>query len=108
MKNLDLHSLTDFEQKILTVVSRVPKGKVTTYKLLAKAVDAPKAARAVGNALHKNPCAPLIPCHRVVKTSGALGGYGGGEDKKIQLLRQEGVYIDNYKISNLEKILFNF
>jgi methylated-DNA-[protein]-cysteine S-methyltransferase len=94
--------------KVFLGLKKVPRGQVTTYKILAKAGGRPQAARAIGNILHKNPDAPRVPCHRVVKTSGEVGGYASGQKKKIRLLRAEGVIIQKGKIINLEKYLYNF
>lgn len=88
-----------FDQKVWDAVSRVPRGKVTTYGSLARAIGIPKAARAVGRALNKNPHAPRVPCHRVIQSNGRLGGYAGGIGKKIVLLRREGIRIMNDRIS---------
>ncbi len=86
----------------------VPAGRVTTYLELAKAVGKPHASRAVGNALHKNPDAPIVPCHRVVKTDGSLGGYARGASKKIELLENEGVLLEKGKVLDFKKKLFLF
>lgn len=83
---------TPFEKAVWKALLRIPPGKVKTYSGLAKEIGHPKAARAVGNALSKNPLAPLIPCHRVVAASG-LGGYSGGLEKKRRLLEKEGVFL---------------
>lgn len=100
--------LTKFEHKVWQILKRVPRGKVTTYKVLAKAIGQPRASRAVGNALHKNPWAPKVPCHRVVKNNGQIGGYRSGIRKKIALLKSEGVRIKDGKIVDFEKFLFKF
>ncbi|HHX58874.1 MAG TPA: MGMT family protein [Candidatus Moranbacteria bacterium] len=97
-------ALTDFEKKVLKLLKKVPRGKVITYSKLAKMAGSPRAARAVGNALHKNPDAPVVPCHRVVKSDGALGGYAGGWRRKTKLLREEGVVVKNGKIVDFKKI----
>ena len=86
----------------------VPKGKVTTYSFLAQAINQPKAARAVGNALNKNTQAPVIPCHRVVLSDGKIGGYVGGVKKKIFLLQKEGVVVKDGKVVDFQKIIFDF
>lgn len=80
---------------------KVPEGKVTTYKELAKAVKC-NSARAIGQALRKNPFAPEVPCHRVVRTDLTLGGFSGGVsnktvEKKMKLLRDEGVALKESK-----------
>lgn len=78
-----------FSQKVLEVVARIPKGTVLTYRQVAVAANSPRAYRAVGNILNKN-YNPAIPCHRVVRSNGKLGGYNRGEELKITLLRAEG------------------
>lgn len=100
--------LTEFEKSVLELIKKIPKGKVSTYQEIAKALSRPRAARAVGNALNKNPFAPKIPCHRVIKSDGRLGGYAFGQKRKINILRAEGVEIDGIKLKNLTKILYLF
>ena len=80
--------LTPFQRSVLRACAKIPRGQTRTYSQLARAIGKPKAARAVGNALAKNPLAPKIPCHRVVRADGGLGGYSGrgGAKKKKQLL----------------------
>lgn len=90
--------MTSFAEKIYAALRRVPRGRVTTYAALAKAVGKPRAVRAVGNALNKNPYAPKVPCHRVVRSDGALGGFASGPAKKAGMLRSEGVEIKKGKI----------
>jgi methylated-DNA-[protein]-cysteine S-methyltransferase len=75
---------------VLAATSRVPFGRVTTYGELAGRIGHPRAARAVGNALGSNPIPIVIPCHRVLRAGGALGGYGGGVARKAKLLALEG------------------
>jgi O-6-methylguanine DNA methyltransferase len=72
------------------VVARIPKGKTMTYAQVAAAIGNPKAVRAVGNALNKNPFAPDVPCHRVIRSDGSIGGFASGTAKKVALLRREG------------------
>lgn len=100
--------MTIFEEMVLEKLKAVPVGKVTTYAALASAVGRPKSARAVGNALHKNPWAPDVPCHRVVSSNGSLGGYALGSQKKIALLRREGVQIENDKVLDFVRLVFLF
>ncbi len=90
--------LTGFAEKIYAALRPVPRGKVVTYAALAKAISKPRASRAVGNALNKNPYAPQVPCHRVVKSNGELGGFASGSAKKEKMLRAEGVEIKNGRI----------
>ena len=86
---------TKFQIKVWNYLKKIPKGKVKTYKQIAKAIGMPKAARAVANACGKNPYAPKIPCHRVIRSDGGLGGYSGkgGIKQKLKLLRSEKVSI---------------
>ncbi len=86
---------TKFQQKVWYYLKNIPKGKIKTYKEVAKAIKSPKSARAVANACAKNPYAPKIPCHRVIRSDGTLGGYSGkgGIKQKLRLLRSEKVMI---------------
>ena len=86
---------TPFQVKVWKYLKTIPKGKVITYKQLAIAIKMPNAARAVANACAKSPYAPKIPCHRVIRSDGGLGGYSGpgGIRQKIRLLRAEKVKI---------------
>lgn len=86
----------------------IPAGRVTTYAELARAVGRPKAARAAGNAVNKNPHAPSVPCHRVVKSNGEVGGYAGGIEQKIKYLAKEGVNISQGRVEDFKKILYKF
>ncbi len=96
----------NFNEKCYDVLKKVPKGKVTTYSELAHAVGT-KAYFAVGNAMNKNPYAPKVPCHRVVKSSGDVGGFSSGVKNKIKMLKSEGIEIENGKI-DLNKFLHKF
>lgn len=96
---------TEFEEKVYKAVRKISKGKVSTYILVAKAIGKSRAARAVGNALNKNPYAPLVPCHRVVRSDGSVGGFAGGKEKKIEMLRKEGIEIGKEKVQDLDKYL---
>ena len=84
---------TIFQLKVWAYLSKIPHGSVKTYSQVAKALGKPLAARAVANAIGKNPCAPKIPCHRVVRSDGSLGGYSGkgGVKMKRFLLKKEGI-----------------
>ena len=101
----------NFNQKIYTLLKKVPKGKITTYKILAEALDT-KAYRAVGQAMKNNPFAPKVPCHRVVKSDGKIGGFSGSMNpeskevkRKIMLLKKEGIKFKENKIEDFEKVL---
>ncbi len=81
---------TPFEQAVYRTVAAIPRGQTRSYGWVARRLGRPGAARAVGNALHGNPFAPRIPCHRVVKADGTLGGFADGPRRKAALLRAEG------------------
>jgi len=80
---------TDFQKKVYKAVLQIPLGQVRSYSWVAKKIGKPRATRAVGTALRKNPFAPFVPCHRVVKNDGSLGRYSGGIRKKKLILLQE-------------------
>jgi len=84
---------THFQILVWKEIAKIPYGKTKTYKELAIAIGRPKSARAVANACGKNPYAPSIPCHRVIRSDGKLGGYSGkgGIKTKLKLLKQEGI-----------------
>ncbi len=96
-----------FKLRVLELVRLVPRGKVTTYKELARAVGKPLAWRAVARALAQNPHPVEIPCHRVVRSDGGVGGYSLGVGRKIRLLRAEGVVVERGRI-DLGKLFFRF
>ncbi len=89
-------------QKIYDLLKLIPKGRVTTYKELADKVKS-KAYRGVGQIVGANPDAPKVPCHRVVKSDGGISGYAFGVDKKIALLKSEGIEVKNDKVVDFEK-----
>ena len=84
---------TKFQIKVWNYLKTIPKGQIRTYLDVAKAINRPKAVRAVANAIGKNPYAPIVPCHRVIRTDGGLGGYSGpgGIKTKKKLLKKEGI-----------------
>jgi len=99
-----------FEERVWKLMERIPAGKVTTYGLIAKKLNT-RAYRAVGNACRRNPYAPRVPCHRVVRSDVSVGGYSGKTSgkyvkRKIQMLRREGVQISDGKIADFKRILF--
>lgn len=83
-----------FSRKVLEATARIPFGSVSTYGEMAKRAGSPRAARAAGNALHDNPIPIVVPCHRVVPSTGGIGKYGGSEWRKEFLLRLEGALAD--------------
>ena len=84
---------TKFQLKVWNYLKKIPKGQIRTYLEVAKAIKRPKSVRAVANAIGKNPNAPKIPCHRVIRSDGKLGGYSGsgGIKTKKKLLKSEGI-----------------
>jgi len=100
---------TEFQKSVWEALKLIPRGRVTTYKAIAEYLGT-RAVRAVGSAVGKNPYAPKVPCHRVVPSSGELGNYSaeGGRTKKMELLRSEGVAVENGKIAEFKSLLFEF
>lgn len=102
----------DFNNKVYQLTKKIPKGKVSTYKDIAEKMGT-RAYRAVGRALRCNPYAPFVPCHRVVKSDGTIGGFMGkikGKelDKKVGLLKKEGIFVKENKILDFKKKLYKF
>jgi methylated-DNA-[protein]-cysteine S-methyltransferase len=87
-----------FSEKVLQYTKKIPRGKVTTYSEIARAIGSPKASRAVGNALNKNQDPYRIPCYRVVRSDGLVGGYGSGTPEKVRRLRRDGIQVKGGKL----------
>ena len=81
--------MSDFSDKVYAIVSKIPKGETRSYEWVAAKMGRPKACRAVGNALNKNPYIGIVPCHRVIKSDGSIGGFAKGIKKKRRLLESE-------------------
>jgi methylated-DNA-[protein]-cysteine S-methyltransferase len=88
--DVDLSAVGGFSRRVLEQLRRIPPGRVLTYTEIARRAGNARASRAAGNALHNNPVAIVVPCHRVLRSDGSLGGYGGGLDRKEWLLKHEG------------------
>ena len=101
-----LSDRTEFEREVLVATFKIPKGKVSTYKRIAEKVGRPRAYRAVGNTLHKNPLAPLVPCHRVVRSDGGFGGEKKGAESRRKLLERELIPIENNRVKISKETLF--
>ena len=104
--------VTNFQKKVYELVSQIPKGKVSTYKIIAQKMNT-NAYQAIGQALMKNPFAPDVPCHRVVSSDGTIGGFKGESEgkaieEKISMLKKERIKIKNNRIIDFEKRLFTF
>ena len=93
---------TFFERDVILQVAKIPYGCVITYKEIAKSINS-HAYRAVGTAIGKNPFPILIPCHRVIRSDGKVGGFGGGTPMKVEMLENEGIKIESLKIIELHK-----
>ena len=98
----------NMQQKIFKKLLEVPKGQITTYGELAKAVGMNNGQRAVGKIMNKNPYPVIIPCHRVVMSTGKIGGYAYGQHIKTKMLKDEGIEIKDGKIVNLEDRIYRF
>ena len=103
-----MHKLSLFENLVYSATKKIPKGHVSTYATLARHIGRPKAYRAVGNALNKNPFAPQVPCHRVVKSDGSLGGFASGSKQKKAILEKEALLIVNGKVLNFKDVFYDF
>jgi len=101
---------TPFQRDVWRALLLIPEGRVTTYGEIARFLGRPGAVRAVGTAVGKNPAAPEIPCHRVVRADGRIGGYSGdgGVGRKIALLKKEGVDTAEGKIAGFAEKLYRF
>ena len=99
----------NFKDKVYSLLKKVPKGRIVTYKELARALNS-KAYRAVGTAMKLNENSPIVPCHRVVKSNGSVGDYSGkgGIRGKIILLEKEGIKVKNNKIVDFKNKLYKF
>ena len=93
---------TEFQIKVWEEIIKIPRGSIKTYKEIACDLNKPRSARAVANACGKNPHVPIIPCHRVIRSDGFLGGYSGkgGVEMKKQLLISEGFF--HFKVNNIK------
>lgn len=98
---------TDFYQRCYEILEKVPKGKITTYGEIARALGS-NACRAVGTAMARNDKLIIRPCHRVVKSDGGIGEYALGANKKAALLMEEGVEVINEKVVDLNKFMYRF
>jgi methylated-DNA-[protein]-cysteine S-methyltransferase len=96
------------DEKVYKKLLEVPKGKITTYKEIAKAVGLDNGQRVIGRIMNKNPYPIIIPCHRVIKSDGKIGGYAWGQKVKTRMLSNEGIKIKKGKILDLEKTIYRF
>ncbi len=95
LSEIDMEKLKPFQSRVLKQACKIPRGKVATYSELAAKIGKPGAARAVGTVMANNPFPIVIPCHRVIRADGTLGGFGGGLEMKKKILTSEGVHINS-------------
>lgn len=107
--------MTSFSEGVWKLTKQIPEGRVSTYGGIARALGRPAASRAVGQALKRNPNAPVVPCHRVVKSDGRLGGFRGSDERntreKADMLRREGIILvekDNGYIIDMKRFAYRF
>lgn len=97
-------------ERVYALLRQVPPGRVTTYGALARAAGMPKASRLVGAIMRGNPNAPRVPCHRVVKSDGGIGGYSGSAEenikRKVSMLEKEGVRVRGGKVQDFDRVFF--
>ncbi|HYT02727.1 MAG TPA: MGMT family protein [Candidatus Acidoferrum sp.] len=96
------------DQDVYVLLSKIPSGKVSTYGDIAKALGHPKAARAIGRIIANNPNPISIPCHRVVKSNGEIGGFAYGEQMKREILEKEGIKFQDRIVENFEEQRLSF
>ena len=101
-----LQNKTEFERTVLVKTFEIPRGKVSTYKRIAAKIGKPRAYRAVANALHKNPLAPVVPCQRVVSSNGNIVGTKEAIEARIRLLEKEGIPLEGNRVKLSPEILF--
>ena len=102
------HQLGALEQRVYGMLARVPKGKVTTYGELARAAGLRNGQRVIGRIMNKNPYPSIIPCHRVVMSTGDVGGYAYGTEVKEEMLAREGVALGGGRISDMDGAMYRF
>ncbi len=108
VKKIKSSGASAFYQSVWLAMLKIPRGKVSTYGEIARAIGKPSASRAIGGACNQNPFAPDVPCHRIVSSDGKLGGYAHGSAKKIALLKKEGVRVENDRILNFDSTMHRF
>ena len=102
---VDFGLCSDFQRSVLLAEYGIPRGSVSTYSRIAKHIGSPKASRAVGNSLARNPFPLIIPCHRAVRSDGSLGGYQGGVEMKKKLLEMEGIKLHRNRV-DMENLFY--
>ena len=108
MKRFAKNNPKSFVDLVYAKTKLIPRGRVTTYLEIARAIGKSKASRAVGNELNFNPYAPVVPCHRVVRSDGKIGGFASGAKAKAGLLAKEGVKVRDGKVVDFKEKSFGF
>jgi methylated-DNA-[protein]-cysteine S-methyltransferase len=98
-----IRSSQSIKDKVYDILSKIPAGKVTTYGDIAKAIGQPNSPRLIGQILHNNPTPVVVPCHRVIRSNGKIGGYAYGSRKKRKLLEEEGLKFCGSNSTDLEE-----
>ena len=98
-----IRSSQSIKDKVYDMLSKIPAGKVTTYGDIAKAIGKPNSSQLIGQILHNNPTPVVVPCHRVVRSDGKIGGYAYGSRKKRRLLEEEGLKFCGNKSTDLKE-----
>ena len=101
-----IFTISPFASLVYSATGQIPRGRISTYGAIARAIGQPQASRAVGQALNRNPYWPAVPCQRVVGSIGQLTGFATGLTKKRQLLRKEGIIIKNDSVLNFEQVFY--
>jgi len=95
-----------YDSIVYEVVKQVPRGRVTTYKLIAAAVGVPGSSRAVGNALGRNCDPDAVPCYRVVRSDGGVGGFRWGVEEKVRRLRRDGIVVECGRVVDMSSVVY--
>lgn len=105
-KKEDMRDSSVSNEDVYTLLTKIPHGKVSTYGDIARAVGHPRASRAIGRILANNPNPISVPCHRVVKSNGEIGGFAFGQQKKREILEKEGIKFQNKIVKNFQEFRF--
>ncbi|NCU44757.1 MGMT family protein [Candidatus Falkowbacteria bacterium] len=101
-----ISTISPFASLVYSATKQIPRGRISTYGAIAQAIGRPQAARAVGQALNRNPYWPAVPCQRVVGSTGQLTGFATGLNKKRQLLQKEGITIKKDRVLNFAQVFY--
>jgi methylated-DNA-[protein]-cysteine S-methyltransferase len=102
----EIHHCSIRDEDVYTLLTKIPPGKVSTYGDIASALGYPRASRAIGRIIANNPNPIMVPCHRVVKSNGEIGGFMYGEQRKREILEREGIRFQNRVVENFQEAKF--